>query len=159
MGHVAVEGGQVVSTELAETSVPTRTNQHRHQLRARGQELVKSLCGQFHRQPRAQLRFLGRNTDRAVVRRARPHADAPDRLHRRIGHRDRIRAKCQRLGEVGVGPQPAGDHERDVPAPTGVEMTPRPGQGGNGGHGDMVPKHDRRRTGIATSAVELETPV
>ena len=103
---------------------------------------------------RPQLFLLRRDADRAVVGGTRPHADAADRLHRRVRHRDGVGAERERLGEVGVGSQTTGDHEGDVAATTGVEVAAGPGERRDRRHRDVVAEDDRRGAGPTTAAVE-----
>ncbi len=80
--------------------VPARARQHLHEVDRRPQEAVEPVRGLVDREPCAQVRLLRRDADRAVVGVARAHAEAPDRLDRRVGDRDRVGAERERLGEV-----------------------------------------------------------
>src|SRR5439155_20428700 len=89
-GDVAVEGGEVVGGELVQVVVAARAGQHLHQVDRRFQEALEAVRGFVDGQPGAQVRLLGRDPDRAVVRVARAHAETADRLDRRVGDGHRV---------------------------------------------------------------------
>ena len=153
-GHVAVEGGEVVDAELREVVVAARAGEHLHELDVARRKRASRCDASSTGQPRAQVRLLRRDADRAVVGVARAHAEAADRLDRAVGDRHRVGAERERLGEVGRVAQAAGDHERDVAAAALVEVAPGAGQRGDRRHRDVVAEQQRRRAGAAAAAVE-----
>ena len=139
---------------LRELIVPARAREHLHELDRRVQEPREPLRRFVDRQPRAEVRLLRRDADRAVVGVARAHAEAADRLDRAVGDRDRVGAERERLGEVGGVAQTAGDHERDVAPAALIEMPAGAGERRDRRDRDVVAEQQRRGAGAAAATVE-----
>ena len=154
MGHLSVEGGEVVGGELAQVVVPARAREHLHQLDRRAQEAVQSVRGFVDRQSSAQVRLLGGDADRTVVRVAGAHAEATDGLDRRVRHCDRIGSERERLGKVRSVAQPSGGHQGDVTAVAAIEVKPGASQRGDRRDADVVPEQQRCSPRATTAAVE-----
>ena len=125
-----------------------------HQVRRCVQKRRQSPRRGWDVHPPPQLRLLGGDAGRAVVRVADAGRDTPDRLNRRVCKRHTIGAERQRLDEIRRHPKPASDDQRDVPAGPAIEMCPRAGQRGDRWHAYVIPEQQRRRSGAAAAAVQ-----
>ena len=153
-GNVFLPGHEIVGHEFAQMRMPAGARHDLHQLDARLEEVGEPPGRLLDLDPRGEMRLLRRDADRAVVGVAGAHAEAADRLDRRVGDRDRIGAERQRLGEVGGLAQAAGDDQRHVAPLRPVEMAACPRQRRDGGHRDVVAEDERRRPRAAAAAIQ-----
>ena len=119
VGHVAVEGREVVEAELRErgrgrTRAPAPASARPSRAGSARAVATASSTGQ----PGAQVRLLRRDADRAVVGVAGAHAEAADRLDRAVGDRDRVGARARAPWRSRrASRRPPVIDERDVAAP------------------------------------------
>ena len=115
-----------------------------HQVRRCTQKRRQSLSRGWDVHPPPQLRLLGGDAGRAVVRVADAGRDTPDRLNRGVRKRHTIGAERQRLDEIRRHPKAASDDQRNVPAGPAIEMRPRAGQRGDRRHAYVIRREEAR---------------
>lgn len=109
IGHFFFPRSQIGLLKLREAVVTTGTREYLDEFHRCSEEVVQACCTRLDVHSFPELRFLGGDSGRTIVRVADACGDAADRLHRTIRESDAVCAERECFHEIGRGTKSAGD--------------------------------------------------